>query len=227
MHHGDNSCGQCNGIGEDAGEGVGNDRFDAVDIACHSCDDIPLAAGGKKLLGHLFQMPEHAVAHVKGDMLGDPGVQPALQNAYQICAECHSQGEDDQLYQNRKILSDQAFINDPACQDRGIQVQNRRGGHTEECQKELLPVGDKVCPDPGQQFPGDLRTGSILFLCQKTTAGTMHHSNGHIITSFLSYMFAGHAHDYTYGKICISAKAFNPFIFCIFFIQFVLIFLIF
>ena len=74
MHHGDDGSRQCNGVGEDAGEGVGNDRFDTVDIACHSCDDIPLAAGGEKLLGHLFQMPEHAVAHVKGDMLGDPGV---------------------------------------------------------------------------------------------------------------------------------------------------------
>ena len=59
-----------------------------------------------------------------------------------------------------------------------------------------------------------LRTGSILFLCQKTAAGAMHHSNGHIITSFSSYMFAGHAHNYTYGKICTSAKVFNPFIFC-------------
>ena len=178
---------QSNTVGEDVRQGIGDDPLDPVDIAGHAGDDIPLVVGGEETLGHLLQMAVHAVAHVISDMLGDPAVQIALENADQIGAKGHGQGQQDQTDQSVHIPADQALVNDPSGQDRGHQLKGGRDKDGQDDQQHLLPVGGQIGEDPAQQ--GRRYFGSVGFFFFRQV-GPSHVASGsvscHNIAPFLS-----------------------------------------
>ena len=62
-------------------------------------------------------MQIHRIPHIINDMLSDPCIQIALQNADQVGSQRDGERQSDQHDKLIQISSDQSLIDDPACQN--------------------------------------------------------------------------------------------------------------
>ena len=91
LEHGNKRKDKRYGIGQYTLKGIRYYRFNSIDITGHSCYDIALVTGCKKSLGHLLQMPEHLISHIKCNVLRYPRINIAFSNSDHICAEGYTQ----------------------------------------------------------------------------------------------------------------------------------------
>ena len=84
-------CNQCDCVREDACQRARDDLLHAGDVARHARDDVPLIVRREESLRHRLQVPVHRIAHVKCDVLRDPCVEIALENADQVCRKRHAE----------------------------------------------------------------------------------------------------------------------------------------
>ena len=106
------------------------------------------------------------VAHVKGDMLRDPAVQVAFPHADQVRAQVERQRDQDQPDQGAHVPPDQAFVDDPACQDGRKQAAHRRDADAGQDQQQLFPVRLQVRKDTFEQVFGHFRRVLLFLVCQ-------------------------------------------------------------
>ncbi len=81
LDHGDDGGQKDGNIGDGPGQGAGDDSLDTSDVSGHPGQDISLFIDREKTLGHPLQMGIHAVLHIHGDRLGNPGVEVVLKQA--------------------------------------------------------------------------------------------------------------------------------------------------
>ena len=168
-----NQCGDngCN-IADNVGERGGDDCTDAADVGVHACDDISLLFTGKKGMGHMLEMVEHLVLHIKNDALGNPGIDITLQNTDHLRYGEGGKSEENQLNQitERSAVRTEC-IHDSAGDDGRIQTDNSGEQNCGKDEQKLQPVGGKIAENTADQIPGDF--GHIgLFVFREKSAGS-------------------------------------------------------
>ena len=162
LEHGNQRDHQRDDVGKDARERIGDHLLHAVDVAGHAGNDIALVVGGEETLGHLLQVGEHLVAHVKGNVLRDPRIDVAFRHTDQVGTQRHRQGHQDIEHQRPEVALHQAFVDDFTGEDRRKQGAEGRRRDAHDHQQQVLPVRLQVGKHAYQQFLRYLRL--LLFL---------------------------------------------------------------
>ncbi len=181
-------------VADDAAEGAGDDRADAADVGIHAGDDVALLLRGEKGVGHVLEVIVHLVLHIEDDLLGDPGVDVALQHANDLGGGQRQRGEDQQLDQQGHVPAHQRLVHDAAGDDAGQQAHHRREENGDEHHEKLEPVGLQIGQDPLDQRTGHLGP-VLLLLVRQEAAGAEGSAMGrghgrHFLFLFLSVLYA-------------------------------------
>ena len=86
-------------------------------------------------------MAVHGISHIVGDMLGYPRVHVAFEDAYEVCAQRHTERHEDEEYQLVDTAPDKSLIDYLTCQHRGEQVEDGGNDYRRKHNEHLLPVG--------------------------------------------------------------------------------------